>query len=75
MLLADGLLVRSGLFYPAATGPDVSLKPLEKLSRAHVITFLLDKGPASAEACPDAAWLGAFGFQCPPEPLGMAGAA
>ena len=44
MLLADGLFVRSGLFYPAAAGPDVSLKPLEELFRARVITFLLDKG-------------------------------
>ncbi len=41
MLLADGLFVGSGLFYLL---PDVSLKPLEKLFRARVITFLLDKG-------------------------------
>ena len=26
------------------------------------------QGSASAGACPDTAWLGAFGFQCPPEP-------
>ena len=41
MLLADGLFVRSGLFYLL---PDVSLKPLEELFRARVITFLLGKG-------------------------------
>ena len=41
MLLADGLFVRSGLFYLL---PEVSLKPLEELFRARVITFLLDKG-------------------------------
>ena len=41
MLLADGLFVRSGLFYLL---PDVSLKPLEELFRARVIRFLLDKG-------------------------------
>ncbi len=41
MLLADGLFVGSGLFYLL---PDVSLKPLEELFRARVITFLLDKG-------------------------------
>ena len=39
--LALGL---SRQFYPAAAGPDVSLKPLEELFRACVITFLLDKG-------------------------------
>ena len=36
MLLADGLFVGSGLFYPAAAGPDVSLKPLEELFRARI---------------------------------------
>jgi len=35
--LPDGLLARSGLFYVL---PDVSLKPLEELFRARVITFL-----------------------------------
>ena len=48
-LLADGLFVRSGLFYVL---PDASVKPLEELFRARVITFLVDKGllpPARAE--------------------------
>lgn len=40
-LVADGLFVRSGLFYVL---PEVSLKPLEELFRARVITFLVDKG-------------------------------
>ena len=40
-LVADGLFVRSGLF---CVLPDVSLKPLEELFRARVITFLVDKG-------------------------------
>ena len=40
-LVADGLFARSGLFYVL---PDVSLKPLEELFRARVITFLVDKG-------------------------------
>jgi len=40
-LVADGLFVRSGLFY---VSPEVSLKPLEELFRARVITFLKDKG-------------------------------
>ncbi|HCF93553.1 MAG TPA: hypothetical protein DEW46_00675 [Verrucomicrobia bacterium] len=40
-LVADGLFARSGLFYVL---PDVSLKPLEALFRARVITFLVDKG-------------------------------
>ena len=39
-LVADGLFARSGLFYVL---PDVSLKPLEELFRARVITFLVDK--------------------------------
>jgi hypothetical protein len=39
--MADGLFVRSGLFYVL---PQVSLKPLEELFRARVITFLVDKG-------------------------------
>ena len=43
-LVADGLFVRSGLFYPAPAGPKVSLKALEELFRARVITFLMDKG-------------------------------
>ena len=43
-LVADGLFVRSGLFYPASAGPDVSLKPLEELFLVRVITFLVDKG-------------------------------
>ena len=41
LLMADGLFVRSGLFYVL---PAVSLKPLEDLFRACVITFLVDKG-------------------------------
>jgi hypothetical protein len=41
ILMADGLFVRSGLFYVL---PQVSLKPLEELFRARVITFLVDKG-------------------------------
>jgi len=41
LLMADGLFVRSGLFYVL---PQVSLKPLEELFRARVITFLVDKG-------------------------------
>jgi hypothetical protein len=40
-LVADGLYVRSGLFYVL---PDVSLKPLKELFRARVITFLVGKG-------------------------------
>ena len=40
-LVADGLLVRSDLFYLL---PQVSLKPLEELFRARAITFLLEKG-------------------------------
>lgn len=40
-LVADGLFVRSGLFY---VSPDISLKPLEELFRARIITFLVDKG-------------------------------
>ena len=47
--MADGLFVRSGLFYVL---PDVTLKPLEELFRARVITFLVDKGflpPARAD--------------------------
>ena len=39
--MADGLFVRSGLFYVL---PQVSLKPLEELFRARLITFLVDKG-------------------------------
>ena len=39
-LVADGLFARSGLFYGL---PNVSLKPLEELFRARVITFLVDK--------------------------------
>lgn len=40
-LVADGLFVRSGLFYVL---PEVSLKPLEELFRARLITFLAEKG-------------------------------
>jgi Zn finger protein HypA/HybF involved in hydrogenase expression len=40
-LVADGLFARDGLFYVL---PDASLKPLEELFRARVITFLVDKG-------------------------------
>ena len=40
-LVADGLFMRSGLFYVM---PEVSLKPLEELFRARVITFLTGKG-------------------------------
>ena len=39
-LVADGLFVREGLFHVL---PDVSLRPLEELFRARVITFLVDK--------------------------------
>ena len=48
-LVADGLFVRSGLFYVL---PDDTLNPLEELFRARVITFLVDKGllpPARAD--------------------------
>ncbi len=41
LLMADGLFMRSGLFYVL---PQVSLKPLEGLFRARLITFLVDKG-------------------------------
>jgi len=40
-LVADGLFVREGLFHVL---PEVSLKPLEDLFRARVITFLVEKG-------------------------------
>ena len=40
-LVADGLFARSGLFYCL---PNVSLKPLEEMFRARVITFLVNKG-------------------------------
>lgn len=40
-MVADGLFARSGLFYVL---PQVTLKPLEELFRARVITFLVDKG-------------------------------
>ena len=40
-LVADGLFVRSGLFYVL---PKASLKPLEELFRARLITFLVEKG-------------------------------
>ena len=40
-LLADGLFLRSGLFH--VMPPQVSLKPLEELFRARVITLLVDK--------------------------------
>jgi len=40
-LVADGLFVRTGLFYVL---PDVSLKPLEELFRTRLITFLVEKG-------------------------------
>jgi hypothetical protein len=45
-LVADGLFLRSGLFYVL---PEVSLKPLEELFRARVITFLVEKGLLPAE--------------------------
>jgi hypothetical protein len=48
-LVVDGLFARSGLFYCL---PNVSLKPLEEMFRARVITFLVDKGllpPARAD--------------------------
>jgi hypothetical protein len=51
-LVADGLFVRSGLFYVL---PDVSLTPLEELFRARLLTFLAPKGPAAARPRPDAA--------------------
>ncbi len=40
-LVADGLFTRSGVFHVL---PDVSLRPLEELFRARVITFLIEKG-------------------------------
>jgi hypothetical protein len=40
-LVADGLFARSGLFYVL---PEVSIKPLEELFRARVITFLAEEG-------------------------------
>ena len=40
-LVADGLFVREGLFHVL---PEVSLKPVEELFRARVITFLVDQG-------------------------------
>ena len=39
--MADGLFVRSGLFYVL---PQVSLEPLKGLFRARLITFQVDKG-------------------------------
>jgi len=79
-LVADGLFVRSGLFYVM---PDASLKPLEEMFRARVITFLVDKGllpPARADMlrgclpgtdlCSGAR--GAFRVQRAPEPPGAA---
>ena len=45
-LVADGLFVRSGLFYVL---PDVGLKPLEKLFRARLIMFLVAKGLLAPE--------------------------
>lgn len=47
--MADGLFVRSGLFYVLA---DVGLKPLEELFRARVIAFLVGKGLLVWEAAP-----------------------
>ena len=44
--MADGLFMRSGLFYVL---PDVSLKPLEELFRARVITFLVEKALLPAD--------------------------
>jgi hypothetical protein len=40
-LVADGLFTRDGMFHAC---PEVSLKPLEELFRARVITFLVGKG-------------------------------
>ena len=40
-LVADGLFMRDGRFHVL---PDVSLKPMEELFRARVITFLTEKG-------------------------------
>jgi len=45
-LVADGLFERSGLFYVL---PEVSLKPLEELFRARVITFLAEEGLLPSE--------------------------
>ena len=45
-LVADGLFVRSGLFYVL---PQVGLKPLEKLFRARLIMFLAEKGLLAPE--------------------------
>ena len=40
-LVADGLFMRDGLFHVL---PEASLKPVEEMFRARVITFLLEKG-------------------------------
>jgi hypothetical protein len=40
-LVVDGLFVRESLFHVL---PEVSLKPVEELFRARIITFLVDKG-------------------------------
>ena len=69
-LVADGLFVRSGLFYVL---PNVSLNPLEELFRARVITFLVDKGLLAATAREHAAWLGPFRIQRAPQPPRLAG--
>ena len=48
-LVADGLFTRDGMFHVM---PEVTLKPLEELFRARVITFLVGKGllpPARAQ--------------------------
>jgi hypothetical protein len=45
-LVADGLFMRSGLFYVL---PEVRLKPQEELFRARVIPFLVEKGLLSPD--------------------------
>jgi hypothetical protein len=46
LLSANGLFVREGLFHVL---PEASLKPLEELFRARVITFLGDRGLLSVD--------------------------
>jgi hypothetical protein len=50
--VADGLLVRSGLFY---VRPEISLRPLEELFRTRVIRVLVDKGLLPPERAPNRA--------------------
>ena len=68
--VARGRLVRTfGSFLPTARCQPQAVGRAVPGPRDHVSPR---QGSASAGACPDAAWLGAFGFQCPPEPPGIA---